>query len=292
MPPVAVSVLRKRSEQAIRNSRRPPLSEARDPKQKVGFPPSGARAIIADMTTAPSSPSAAHTTPVKVRRLHNVDYAPCWAAMKAFTDQRQPDTPDELWVVEHPPVFTLGQAGRPEHLLNPGNIPVVKCDRGGQVTYHGPGQTVLYLMVDLPRRGLGARALVTAIEAAIVDTLAGLGITAASKPDAPGVYVEGAKIASLGLRIRHGRSYHGLSLNRDMDMQPFQLINPCGYAGQPMTSLAALGKPCARDATEQALLEALQAHLALGALEEAGDTLPTSHTPDKLAPSDGDRSLG
>jgi len=198
-----------------------------------------------------------------VRQFDTIDYAPCWQAMKTFTDTRGPDTPDELWVLEHPPVFTLGQAGKPEHVLNPGDIPLVQTDRCGQVTYHGPGQTVIYLLIDIARLGIGARALVTGIEQAIVDMLATRGITAASKPDAPGVYVDGAKIASLGLRIRHGRSYHGLSLNRDMDMAAFRRINPCGYIGQPMTSLALLNAESHRAGTEAALLDALRARLAL-----------------------------
>lgn len=228
------------------------------------------------MTDIAAAPSPEPLPPVQVRHLDQVDYAPCWQAMKAFTDQRGPDTPDELWVVEHPPVFTLGQAGKPEHLLNPGDIPVVKCDRGGQVTYHGPGQTVIYLMLDLQRLGLGARALVSGIEDAIVTTLATMGLTAASRPDAPGVYIDGAKIASLGLRIRQSRSYHGLSLNRDMDMQPFQRINPCGYAGQPMTSLALLDTPHDRNAVEQALLHALRETLSLGSLAPAPAILPNA----------------
>ena len=222
------------------------------------------------------------TSALILRQLPLIDYLPCWQAMKAFTDARQPDTPDELWLVEHPPVFTLGQAGKPEHVLNPGDIPLVQCDRGGQVTYHGPGQTVIYLMLDIARLGIGARALVTGIEQAIVDMLAGLGIDAASRPDAPGVYVDGAKIASLGLRIRRGRSYHGLSLNRDMDMSAFQRINPCGYAGQPMTSLALLQADSDRVRTETALLNALRKRLALPAADTRLDTLPAP-LPDTLS---------
>lgn len=218
-----------------------------------------------------------------VRRLNQIDYLPCWQAMKTLTDARTPDSPDELWVVEHPPVFTLGQAGKPEHVLGAGTIPVVQCDRGGQVTYHGPGQTVIYLMLDLHRLGIGARALVTGIENAIIAMLADLSLTATSKPDAPGVYVDGAKIASLGLRIRHGRSYHGLSLNRDMDMTPYQRINPCGYAGQPMTSLAQLSAPHARQATEDALLTALAATLDLTLPDHALTALPDAPLPATLS---------
>jgi lipoyl(octanoyl) transferase len=165
-------------------------------------------------------------------------YEPVWQAMRRFTDQAgERGHGDEAWLVQHPSVFTQGQAGKAEHLLIPGEIPVVQVDRGGQVTYHGPGQLVAYLLLDLRARGFGVRELVTRIENALVALLAGYGVAAAAKPDAPGVYVEGAKIASLGLRIRHGRTFHGLALNVDMDLQPFQRINPCGYAGLAMTQL-------------------------------------------------------
>lgn len=168
-----------------------------------------------------------------------VEYAPTLEAMRAFTDSRTQDTPDELWLLQHPAVFTQGQAGKAEHVLAPGDIPVVQVDRGGQVTYHGPGQWVVYLLIDLRRRSLGVRDLVTLIEASLVELLAGYGITAAADPKAPGVYVEGRKIASLGLRVRRGCSYHGLALNVDMDLEPFSRINPCGHAGLQVTSLAA-----------------------------------------------------
>lgn len=157
--------------------------------------------------------------------------------MTDFTNQRTPETPDELWLVEHAPVFTQGQAGKPEHLLLPGNIPVVQTDRGGQVTYHGPGQLVAYPLLDLRRLKMGVRDLVTAIEQTIVATLEAYGIEAYSKSDAPGVYVAGNKIASLGLRVRRGCSFHGLALNVDMDLEPFQRINPCGYQGLAMTQM-------------------------------------------------------
>lgn len=160
--------------------------------------------------------------------------------MRAFTDARGPDTPDELWLLEHPPVFTLGQAGRPEHLLAPGDIPVVQSDRGGQATYHGPGQLVAYLLLDLRRAGLGVKRLVNLLEQSAIDLLARRGIAAAARPDAPGVYVDGAKIAALGLRVRQGCSYHGLSLNVAMDLEPFGRINPCGYAGLRIVQLADL----------------------------------------------------
>ncbi|KXS54923.1 MAG: lipoyl-protein ligase [Marinobacter sp. T13-3] len=169
-----------------------------------------------------------------VRSLGQQPYTETWEAMKAFTASRDADTVDELWCLEHPSVFTQGQAGKAEHILLPGDIPVVQVDRGGQVTYHGPGQLVIYLLINLTRRKQGVRALVDDIEQSIVATLAGLGIDAAPRPDAPGVYVDGAKIASLGLRVRRGCSFHGLALNVNMDMEPFSRINPCGYAGMPM----------------------------------------------------------
>ena len=169
-----------------------------------------------------------------VRSLGQQPYTETWEAMKAFTASRDADTVDELWCLEHPAVFTQGQAGKAEHVLLPGDIPVVQVDRGGQVTYHGPGQLVIYLLINLSRRKQGVRALVDYIEQSIVATLAGLGIDAAPRPDAPGVYVDGAKIASLGLRVRRGCSFHGLALNVNMDMEPFSRINPCGYAGMAM----------------------------------------------------------
>ena len=173
------------------------------------------------------------------RELGLADYEPTWLAMQRFTDERKlkPDTQDEVWLVQHPPVFTQGQAGKAEHLLLPGDIPVVKSDRGGQVTYHGPGQLVAYLMLDVRRLGYGVRELVTRMEQCLIDLLASYGVSAAAKADAPGVYVDGAKIASLGLRIRNGCSFHGLALNVDMDLEPFRRINPCGYAGLAMTQL-------------------------------------------------------
>ncbi|MCE5364578.1 lipoyl(octanoyl) transferase LipB [Pseudomonas anguilliseptica] len=176
--------------------------------------------------------------PLGFRELGQVDYQPTWHAMQRFTDTRGVDTPDEIWLLEHSPVFTQGQAGKAEHVLFPGDIPVVQVDRGGQVTYHGPGQLVAYLLLDVRRSGIGVRELVSRIERSLIDLLASYGVSANAKPDAPGVYVDGAKIASLGLRIRNGRSFHGLALNVDMDLQPFQRINPCGYAGMAMTQLA------------------------------------------------------
>lgn len=176
-------------------------------------------------------------SPLGIRELGLLSYEPVWHAMQRFTNQRDPQTPDEVWLLQHPPVFTQGQAGKPEHLLLPGEIPVVQVDRGGQVTYHGPGQLVGYLLLDVRRLGLGVRELVSRIEQSIVAVLASYGVEAYPRPDAPGVYVDGAKIASLGLRIRNGRSFHGLALNVDMDLEPFGRINPCGYAGLRMTQL-------------------------------------------------------
>ncbi|MEK9712436.1 MAG: lipoyl(octanoyl) transferase LipB [Thalassolituus sp.] len=176
---------------------------------------------------------------MRIRELGLADYQAVYDEMTAFTEQRTDHTPDELWFLQHSPVFTQGQAGKAEHVLFPGNIPVIQTDRGGQVTYHGPGQLVVYLMIDIARRGWGPRQLVTSIEQAIVDTLAEWDIDAAPRADAPGVYTHGRKVASLGLRIRHGRSFHGLALNIDMDLEPFLRINPCGYAGMEMTQMVA-----------------------------------------------------
>lgn len=187
-----------------------------------------------------------------VRELGLVDYPQAWQAMQRFTNQRGPDTSDEIWLLEHPPVFTQGQAGKAEHLLMPGDIPVIQADRGGQVTYHGPGQLVAYLLLDVRRSGVGVRELVSRMERSLVELLASYDVEAYAKPDAPGVYVGAAKIASLGLRIRHGRSFHGLALNVDMDLEPFQRINPCGYAGMAMTQL----KDVAREPIEFAEVRA------------------------------------
>lgn len=181
------------------------------------------------------------TRPLIVRRLGRRDYLPTWQAMRDFTDRRDESTCSELWIVEHPPVFTQGQAGKTEHLLAPGDIPVVQTDRGGQVTYHGPGQLVIYLLISLREAGIGIRGLVNVMEQSIIDLLAARGITAQARRDAPGVYVDGRKIASLGLRVRRGCTYHGLALNVCNDLEPFDRINPCGYAGLRVTSTAELG---------------------------------------------------
>lgn len=174
---------------------------------------------------------------VVVRRLACQPYEPVWQAMQRFTDTRDAHAHDEFWLLEHFPVFTQGQAGKAEHVLMPGDIPVVQADRGGQVTYHGPGQLVVYVLIDVRRRGVGVRELVSILEDSLTELLSRHGIEAYAKPDAPGVYVDEAKIASLGLRIRRGCSFHGLALNVDMDLMPFQRINPCGYQGMKMTQM-------------------------------------------------------
>lgn len=219
---------------------------------------------------------------LRLSRLGRVDYRDCWRAMQRFTDARTAATEDALWLTEHPPVFTQGQAGRPEHLLDPGDIPVVQTDRGGQVTYHGPGQVIAYVLVDLRRLKIGVRQLVAALEGAVIDTLAGFGITAKARPDAPGVYVEGAKIASVGLRVRHGCSYHGIALNLDLDLAPFGRINPCGYAGLPMTRLVDLLPPGALAGQDVAggLGSAMAARLRLQLVPAGPDcaALPVGHS--------------
>jgi lipoyl(octanoyl) transferase len=172
-----------------------------------------------------------------IRSLGTQSYSETWDAMKQFTDNRTDDTPDEIWILQHPPVYTQGQAGKPEHILNPGNIPVVQSDRGGQVTYHGPGQLIAYVLMDIKRRNLGIRTLVCELERILIDVLGTFGVSAKTKPGAPGVYVDDKKIASIGLRVRKGCTYHGLALNINMDLKPFLGINPCGYAGLNMTQL-------------------------------------------------------
>jgi lipoyl(octanoyl) transferase len=192
-----------------------------------------------------------------VRNLGRVEYEPIWRAMQAFTAQRTPTTPDELWLLEHPPVYTQGQAGKPEHLIAATDIPVIPIDRGGQITYHGPGQIVAYVLVDLRRRGYGIRELVTRMEQAVIDVLAAQGISAARMAGAPGVYVDGAKIAALGLRVKHGCTYHGLALNVAMDLSPFGAINPCGYAGMRVTQCRDLGVKGSLNTLGQALTQDL-----------------------------------
>lgn len=203
--------------------------------------------------------------PIKLHRLGRQPYLPVWEAMRTLTDTRDATTPDQFWLVEHDPVFTQGQAGKPEHLLVPGDIPVVHTDRGGQVTYHGPGQIVLYPLLDVRRGKIGVRDLVTALENAVIDVLSDHGVTARARPDAPGVYVMTAtgeaKIASLGLRIRRGASFHGVALNVDGDLSPFLRINPCGYAGMPMVRLADLVTLPGNHRVGEALAQALATRL-------------------------------
>jgi len=190
---------------------------------------------------------------LEIRRLGRAAYEPTWRAMQAFTAERGADTPDELWLLEHPPVFTLGLNAKPGHLLDPGDIPVVQIDRGGQVTYHGPGQLVVYVLLDIARRGLGVQRLVQLMEQAVIDLLAEHGVHGEGRRDAPGVYVDGAKLAALGLRVKRGRTYHGLALNVAMDLEPFGRINPCGYPGMRVTQLHDLGVSLDLDAVSARL---------------------------------------
>lgn len=192
------------------------------------------------MLPLPAAPDAAPAEPI-VKWLGRVDYEPTWRAMQRFTDERDSATPDEIWLLEHPPVFTLGMNADRAHLLAPGDIPVVQIDRGGQVTYHGPGQLVVYPLIDLRRAGLGVRDLVGALERSVIAYAGTLGIHAETKLRAPGVYVQGRKLASIGIRVRRGASYHGLALNVSLDLAPFKRINPCGYQGLEMTQLSTLG---------------------------------------------------
>lgn len=211
---------------------------------------SAAGALLQAMA-APVIPAA------RIRRLGRVEYEPAWRAMQRFTEERTAGTPDEIWLLEHPPVFTLGANASRAHLLAPGDIPVVQIDRGGQVTYHGPGQLVVYPLIDLRRLGLGIRDFVTALERAVIGLAAQFGIAAEGRRGAPGVYVGGEKLASIGVRVRRNGSYHGLALNVALDLEPFSRINPCGYQGLKMTQLAALGGP--RSVWECA--DALEPHL-------------------------------
>lgn len=178
---------------------------------------------------------------IKIRHLGQQDYLSCWQKMQDYTLARDENSTDEIWIVEHPPVFTQGLNGKPEHLLQVSDIPVVNTDRGGQITYHAPGQLVVYILVDIKRRELGVRQLVTTLEQAMIDTLSQYGLQAIAKAEAPGVYIQDKKIGSVGLRIKKGCSYHGLSLNNNMDLSPFSYINPCGYQGLQVTQLVDLG---------------------------------------------------
>lgn len=208
----------------------------------------------------PLAPSHPDLPPLEIRSLGQVPYQRSWQAMQAFTDSRNETTADQLWVLEHPPVFTQGQAGRAEHVLAPGNIPVIQADRGGQVTYHGPGQLVVYPLLDIRRLGLGVRELVTLIEDAIIDTLAFFNVSGARLAGAPGVYVDGAKMAALGLRVRKGCSFHGLAFNVDLDLEPFTRINPCGYQGLEVTRLVDHAEATPAQ-LEQQLVRSLCRHL-------------------------------
>ncbi|MCS2609410.1 lipoyl(octanoyl) transferase LipB [Halomonas dongshanensis] len=211
---------------------------------------------------------------IELYHLGRKPYHPVWEAMRALTDSRDGDTPDQFWLVEHDPVFTQGQAGKPEHVLMPGDIPVVQTDRGGQVTYHGPGQVVLYPLLDVKRGRLGVRQLVTALEEAVIDVLAHYGVSAYAKAEAPGVYVktpaQEAKIASLGLRIRRGASFHGVAFNVDADLSPFERINPCGYAGMPMTRLSDVVMLERPQEVGFKLAQALAARLERGLVDTSG----------------------
>lgn len=200
-------------------------------------------------------------TPLAIKSLITADYQSIWHAMRLFTEERSAATPDEIWFIEHLPVYTLGQAGKQEHILNSGNIPVIQVDRGGQVTYHGPGQLMVYVMLDLRRLGIGVRDLVTRLEQSIIDLLAPYNVIAQGKRDAPGVYVGDKKICSIGLRVRKGCSYHGLAFNVDMDLAPFTGINPCGFRGLQMTQMKDLGIPLSLNETAEELSKYLMKNL-------------------------------
>ncbi|HEV7777847.1 MAG TPA: lipoyl(octanoyl) transferase LipB [Luteibacter sp.] len=211
--------------------------------------------------------------PLNVRRLGRRPYEPVWKAMSSFTDNRTEETADELWLLEHDPVFTLGQAGKMEHVLAPGDIPVVPVDRGGQVTYHGPGQIVAYPLIDLRRVGVGVRELVNKIEQALIDTMAHWNIAAERIEGAPGVYVNGAKVAALGLRVRRGCSFHGLAFNVNMDLEPYHRINPCGYKGLEVTQVLDLGGPSRLADVENVLVEQFCRQFGFAAVPSA-PTIP------------------
>ncbi|WP_422347017.1 lipoyl(octanoyl) transferase LipB [Stenotrophomonas sp. DR009] len=218
---------------------------------------------VADNCPAEAAPEDRAPRPALVRDLGRQAYEPVWRAMQRFTDQRSDADADELWVVEHDPVFTLGQAGKDEHVLAPGEIPVLHVDRGGQVTYHGPGQIVVYPLLRLPRLGIGVRDYVCRIEQAIIDSLAEWNIGAERREGAPGVYVGGAKIAALGIRVRRGCTFHGLAFNVSMDLEPFHRINPCGYQGLQVTSVVDLGGPSGMNAVKPVLLDHLARQFGL-----------------------------
>ena len=233
-----------------------------------------------DMNTALSETTRSAAC-LRVRDLKRAPYLDVWQRMRDFTDARTPDTPDELWLVEHPPVFTQGLAGKPEHVLNAGDIPVIQTDRGGQVTYHGPGQLVAYPLLDLERLGLGVRKLVCDLEQVVIDMLTGHDVPSARKDGAPGVFVDGAKIASIGLKVRRGCTYHGLALNLDLDLSPFDRINPCGYAGQLMTRWVDCVPDSAhafsRAGVQRRFIDLLAARLGLDAMPISAED--GTHTP-------------
>ena len=213
---------------------------------------------------APAEPRAPRARPAaRLRDLGRQPYEPVWRAMQAFTDARDDDTPDELWLVEHDPVFTLGQAGKPEHVLMAGDIPVLHVDRGGQVTYHGPGQIVLYPLLDLRRLKVGVREYVERIEQAVIDTLAEWNIEGRRRDGAPGVYVNGAKVMALGIRVRRGCTFHGLAFNVAMDLSPYRRINPCGYEGLQVTSVLDLGGPSGMEPVKPVLVAQLARQFGL-----------------------------
>ncbi len=232
------------------------------------------------MTTSSPPSDVIGLTP-RVRALGRADYEPIWRRMREFTDTRDRGTRDEIWRLEHFPVFTLGQNGRREHLLATGDIPVIPVDRGGQVTYHGPGQVVVYPLLDLRRRGLGVRRMVTVLETAVVGLLAEHGIDAHPRPDAPGVYVQDAKVAAVGLRVRRGCSYHGLALNVDMDLEPFHRIDPCGHAGLEVTDLRRLGVDLAPAHAGEGLVRRL---LEILGTNQADAKAPAPPSPGRAAP--------
>ena len=222
--------------------------------------------------------------PLVVRRLGRQPYMPTLQAMRDFTDARSGETPDEFWLLEHEPVFTLGQAGKPEHVLAAGDIPVIRVERGGQVTYHGPGQIVGYPLIDVRRLGIGVRELVQRIEQAIIDTLEHWNIVAVRREGAPGVYVAGAKIGALGLRIRRGCSFHGLAFNVSMDLEPFRRINPCGFEGLQVTQVVDLGGPGSLAAVEDVLVEELSRQFGMVPQQVAAE-FPSSAAPVAATPA-------
>jgi lipoyl(octanoyl) transferase len=219
--------------------------------------------------------------PLIIRQFQQpLDYSPTWKAMRDLTDHRNEKTPDELWLLEHQPVFTQGQAGKSEHILNPGKIPVVQTDRGGQVTYHGPGQLVIYTLFDIKRLGISTRPLVRTTEKVIIDCLAALDITAIAREDAPGIYVNGAKICSIGLRVRRGCAYHGIAFNIDMDLSPFDRINPCGYQGLKMIQVKDLAPQATLNSLRHAIIPYFLSHFGYNhSIIYQPDTLEPQHEP-------------